>query len=548
MKYLLYFFALMTLFTGPALAQETARTYSLEPGNFVPGEFIVKFEDGHSPSQLESAVSTESTGPSFLNRVRGIFGMQSSTQSELNDIKALEEKYNLQSSEKIQTYNVPTAQALFNETYIYKYDASVNPADVLRDYNNMENVEYIEPNYIYSTSKAPNDPQYGNLWGMKIIKAEEAWELSTGAKTVKVAVVDTGVQVNHPDLKDNVLKSEGVGSGCSSGTDTGGHGSHVAGTIGAVGNNTQGVAGVNWAVSINGYAVLCAGGAGSLSGIANGVNKAVADGNKVINMSLGGPGDSATFHNAIISAKSAGVTVVVAAGNCWGQPQSDKCPDGNPAKRGSSDFTYPAAYPEVITVAATTSSDQAASFSNRGNANDIAAPGVQIESTWPPTTYNSISGTSMASPHTAGAAGLLLSINPNLTPDQVQNALQCTADDLGTAGWDEIFGHGRLNLKAAVDAVKSGNIPTCSSPQPTGQPGPTSGGPAPTTPAGGPTSGVQPTGTPQVHPCPVEAAKGNYNCTTPIDNNDYTSWEAEFKTGVSSMAPWFEYIRKAIYN
>ncbi len=549
MKYLLYFFTLMAIFTSTASAQDTVKTYALEPGQFVPGEFIIQFEDGHSPSDLQAAISSETSSPTFLNRIRGIFGLQSSTQSELNNVKALEEKYNFQSSEKIQTYNVPSAQALFSETYIYKYDPSINPADVLRDYNSLENVKYIEPNYIYSTSKAPNDPQYSNLWGMKTIKAEEAWDISTGSKTVKVAVVDTGVQVNHPDLKDNVLKSEGIG-GCPSGTDPGSHGSHVAGTIGAIGDNTQGVVGVNWAVSINGYSVLCStGGSGSLSSIANGVIKAVADGNQVINMSLGGPGDSTTFHNAIISAKSAGVTVIVAAGNCWNQQQSDKCPNGDPAKRGSSDFTYPAAYPEVVTVAATTSSDQAASFSNRGNSIDIAAPGVQIESTWPPTSYHTISGTSMATPHVVGAAALLLSVNPNLTPDQIQNALQCTADDLGTSGWDEIFGHGRLNLKAAVDAVKAGNIPTCSSPQPTGQPGPTSGAPLPTSATpGAPTSGVQPTRSPQQHPCPEEAAKGNYNCTTPIDNNDYTSWEAEFKTGVASLAPWFEYIRNAIYN
>lgn len=522
-------------------AQAPAQSYLLEEGQYVPGEFLIKFKEGHSPDQLETLAMQSEQSPTFLRRVQSIFGIQSSEQSELNSIKALESKYDLQAASALETYGDRGAEAIFNETYIYKYDPTVNPADVLRDYNNIEGVEYIEPNYIYTAFKAPNDPSYGSLWGMKIIKAEEAWEESTGSQSVKVAVVDTGVQVNHPDLTGNAIKSEGMGPGCPTNTDSAGHGSHVAGTIGAVGNNGTGVAGVNWTVGINGYAVLCAGGSGSLSSIAAGVNKAVADGNKVINMSLGGNGDSTTFHNAIINAKNSGVTVVVAAGNCWNQPQSQKCPLPNQAQRGSSDFTYPAAYPEVITVAATTSSDQSASFSNRGQANDIAAPGVQVESTWPPSTYNSISGTSMASPHVAGAAGFLLSINANLTPDQIQNALQCTADDLGTTGWDETYGHGRLNLKAAVDAVKSGNIPTCSAPgQPVSTPQPTSPGGATNTPA--------PTGGQQIHPCPEEAAKGNYNCTTPTDDNDYKAWEAEFKQGASSLSPWFEYIRKALYN
>lgn len=545
----LFLFGLMfTLRSADTVkAQEQPTTYLLEEGQYVPGEFIIKFKDGHSPAQLEQAVVSDSEKPTFLRRVRSIFGMQSGLQSELNSLKALEDKYQLQSANALETFGNAGAEVLFNETYVYSYSSSVNPADVLRDYNNMENVEYIEPNYIYRTSKAPNDPNYGNLWGMKTIKAEEAWEESTGLSSVKVAVVDTGVQVSHPDLQANVLKSEGTGPGCQDNIDTGSHGSHVAGTIGAVGNNGTGVAGVNWNVSINGYAVLCSGGSGSLATIAAGVNKAVADGNKVINMSLGGNSDSTTFHNAIINAKNSGVTVVVAAGNCWNQPQSQKCPLPNQAQRGSSDFTYPAAYPEVITVAATTSSDQSASFSNRGRANDIAAPGVQIESTWPPSGYNSISGTSMASPHVAGAAAFLLSVNPNLTPDQIQNALQCTGDDLGATGWDEVFGHGRLNLKAAVDAVKSGNIPTCSVPgQPTSMPQPTSTGGTPSPTSGGGTP--VPTGGQRPHPCPEEAAKGNYNCTTPTDDTDYKAWEAEFKQGFASLSPWFEYIRKAIYN
>ena len=530
--------------TSSARAQTQTRDYNLAAAPIEPGQFVVKYKPGKAPADLQAAISQEESNPTFLSRIKQSLGIKSSTQVEYSTIKALEDKYSLASATAMETYNSPTVAAMFDNTYIYTFSSTANPTALLADYNAMDAIEYIEPNYIYSAFKVPNDTEYGSMWGMKIINAEAAWEQSTGLATVKAAVVDTGVETTHSDLKANVLKSEGIGAGCSSGNDTGNHGSHVAGTIGAVGNNAKGVVGVNWTVSISGYAVLCAGGSGSIADIAAGINKAVADGNKVVNLSLGGPGDSTTLHNAIINAKRTGTTVAVAAGNCWNQPQSGKCPDNDPAKRGSSDYTYPAAYPEAITVAATTSTDESASFSNRGNSVDIAAPGYQIKSSWPPDTYNTISGTSMATPHVAGAIALLLSIDATLTPDQIQNALQCTAKDLGAAGWDTTFGHGRLDLKAAVDAVKAHTIPTCPvAGQPVTTPIPTSAGgttPGATTPA--PTAGAG------VHPCPAEAAKGNYNCTMPIDDNDYKAWETEFKSGTTTLAPYFEYVRKALYQ
>ncbi len=530
--------------TKNAQAQLDMSSFNLEPGAFVPGEFIVGYKEGMSPADIQGEIDRRtaraSTTMGKIQNIREdiIMRLQGEERPEdtLAEIQTVNQKVGVQATKEVET---------FQDVYLYTINPNADPASVLQDYANLEQVAYVEPNYIYYATVVPNDTQYDQLWGMKKIKAEEAWDISTGKDTVLVGVVDSGASVGHPDLTPNLKKSVSVVAGCQTDVDQAGHGTHVSGTIGAVGNNTQGVTGVNWTVSINAYCVLPQG-SGTIEGIATGVNRAVSDGVKVINMSLGGsPGQ--TLRSAIQNAKNSGVTVVVAAGNCGTTPSRSGC-GGDPGRTISADQLYPANDPNVITVGSTTESDALSSFSSIGQSVDISAPGSGIQSTKPGGTYGLSSGTSMATPHVAGAAAFILSINPNLTPDEVQRALQCTADDLGAPGWDPQFGHGRLNVKAAADAVKSGTIPTCSSPNsPTAGPQPTSGG---TTPTGGtqPT-GPQPTssqGAP--HPCPTEAQRGNYNCDSAVDNNDYKGWEADFKIGSASLAPWFEYIRKIIYN
>lgn len=276
-------------------------------------------------------------------------------------------------------------------------------------------------------------------WGVDRVDAERAWPVGATGKGVTVAVVDTGVSTGHPDIKANLVTGYNALSPWLRPTDDNGHGSHVAGIIGAV-NNTVGVVGVAPSVKIMPVKVLDKWGSGYLSDIIAGMDWAVSHGARVINLSLGTDADIQSFHDAVRRAHDAGVTVVAAAGNSGGS------------------VSYPAAYDEVIAVSATDQSNVLASFSSRGSQVDIAAPGVGIYSTYKSTGYATLSGTSMAAPHVAGAAALLLTTSPlgygdhdNVwSSDEVREKLMSTATDLGTAGTDDLYGAGLLHAYAAV--------------------------------------------------------------------------------------------------
>jgi subtilisin family serine protease len=263
----------------------------------------------------------------------------------------------------------------------------------------------------------------------------------TGTAGVWIAIVDTGVDYTHPDLVSSRLWLgwDFVNSD-NNPMDDHGHGTHVAGIAGANTNNGQGVAGVCWGCGLLAVKVLGADGSGLTSWVADGIQYAAYWGaafgkRTVINLSLGSPYPSSVLADAVAYAQGQGALIVAAAGN-----------------NGLDQLFYPAAYPGVIGVAATDSSDQRASFSNSGSHVDIAAPGVSILSTkW--SWYYYKSGTSMATPHVAGVAGLVWSARPALTASQVCGALLRTAMDLGTSGRDDIYGYGRLNAEAAVRGV-----------------------------------------------------------------------------------------------
>ncbi|MEK7636891.1 MAG: S8 family serine peptidase, partial [Patescibacteria group bacterium] len=256
-------------------------------------------------------------------------------------------------------------------------------------FQNDPAVEYVEPNYIYSaTVTTPNDASYGSLWGLNNtgqtvngvagtadadIDAPEAWDLSTGSTAVVVAVLDTGIAINHPDLAGNLVAGYDFVNSDSTPEDLNDHGTHVAGTISAIGNNATGVVGVNWNVKIMPLRVLGADGSGSTANIATAVTYAAQNGAHIINMSLGGTGYSQTFYDAIAGARTLGVLVVVAAGNSTNNND------------GGTHF-YPSDYDldNIISVAATDQNDALASFSNYGTTSvDVAAPGVNIYSTMP---------------------------------------------------------------------------------------------------------------------------------------------------------------------
>jgi len=349
--------------------------------------------------------------------------------------------------------------------------------------NKIANSEIgCEINHVLKLSATPNDSSWSSLSGLRKISSEAAWNSSTGSRSIKVAVIDTGVDYNHPDLIENIalntaeVPNNGIdddnngyiddyygfnfNEGNSNSDDDNGHGTHVAGTIGAVGNNALGVVGVNWQVGIIPVKVLSAQGSGTLSSVIAGVNYAVARGAHVLNLSLGGGGFSQSFYSAIQNANNAGALLIAAAGN--ESNNNDTLP------------SYPANYnlPNVISVAATSSNDSLASFSNYGASVHIAAPGVNILSTLPGGTYGAYSGTSMATPHVAGAAALLKAFSPGSSMLQIKSALLNNGDIIGSLS-GKVATSARMNVAAAMSALGGGSS------EPT--PGPA---PEPTPPAG----------------------------------------------------------------
>lgn len=276
-------------------------------------------------------------------------------------------------------------------------------------------------------------------WGIDRVDAELVWSSNT-ADPVKVGIIDTGISKDHPDLKNNIKGGVNTINPRKSWNDDNGHGSHVAGIVGAL-NNAIGVIGIGPAVDLYAIKVLGASGSGYLSDVIEGLQWAVVNGMQVVNMSLGTTSDVQSLRDAVIAAKNAGIIIVAAAGN------------------SGSSVIFPAAYPETIAVSATDQNNVIASWSNRGPEVDLAAPGVSIYSTYKGTGYTTLSGTSMAAPHVAGSVALVLNtlvgaydVNANgkWDPDEVQNKLQDRANDLGDKGFDNLYGWGLVNAYSAV--------------------------------------------------------------------------------------------------
>lgn len=289
--------------------------------------------------------------------------------------------------------------------------------------------------------KTPAPPPVQSLpWGVDRVDADLVWLSGNNADPVRVAIVDTGVSKDHPDLAANLKGGYNAINPTKGWSDDNGHGSHVAGTVAAL-NNSIGVVGVGPAVDLLAVKVLSRTGSGFTSDVIEGIQWAVANGTQVINLSLGSSSDSQAMHDAATAAYNAGVVVVAAAGN------------------SGSAVSFPAAYPEVIAVSAIDSNNLLASFSSRGPEVDLAAPGVSILSTYKGTGYATLSGTSMAAPHVTGAVALVLNTfvgtydlnaNGKWDPAEVQKKLQDRATDLGDAGLDNFYGWGLVNAYNAV--------------------------------------------------------------------------------------------------
>lgn len=251
-------------------------------------------------------------------------------------------------------------------------------------------------------------------WGVDRIDADLAWTASTGTG-VKVAVLDTGIDLDHPDLKQNIKGGYNAINPKKSYNDDNGHGTHVAGIIGAV-DNSIGVIGVAPNVDLYIVKVLDGYGNGYLSDVIEGLQWSVNNGMQIINMSLGTTSDNPSLHNAVKAVYDAGIIIVTSAGNLGPSENS---------------VTYPAKYPETIAVSAVDNTDSFANFSSVGPEVDLAAPGVEILSTWNDGLYRPLSGTSMAAPHVTGTAALVLSVKGPMAPNELRNYLLQKAENLG---------------------------------------------------------------------------------------------------------------------
>lgn len=286
-------------------------------------------------------------------------------------------------------------------------------------------------------------------WNMSKINAPTAWNRNVSGLGVTIAIVDTGVDLTHPDLADNLVSGISVVSNTTSPDDDHGHGTHVAGIAAGVANN-GGIMGVAPEANIMPVKVLDKNGSGYMFHVAQGVIWAADHGADVINMSLSGVNNSSTLANAVTYAYNKGALLAAAAGNCG---------DYNYVYNGCSyedQPSYPAALANVLAVASTTSADDQSSFSTQGSYVDIAAPGSSIYSSYPPSSYATENGTSQAGPHVAGLAALIWQKNPAYTAAQVRAQIQNTAVDLGTTGWDVQFGYGRINAAAALGLSVTG--------------------------------------------------------------------------------------------
>jgi subtilisin family serine protease len=369
---------------------------------------------------------------------------------------------------------------------VFKVPAGDTAAALTKRLSSDPNVEYAELDYIQSAVVIPNDTRFGELWGLHNtgqtggtpdadIDAPEAWNLATGSSEVVVGVIDTGVDYNHADLNDNIWTNTGETAGDGVDNDGNGyvddihginaitgsgdpmddnatvyHGTHCAGTVGAEGDNSLGVAGVCWTVKIIALKFLGASGSGATSNAVECIQYAIDMGADVLSNSWGGGGYSQALHDAIEAAKNAGILFIAAAGN-----------DGN-----NNDITaqYPSSYDNenIIAVAATDHNDQRAIYTS-GSSNygpttvDVAAPGKSILSSMAGNGYQYLGGTSMATPHVAGLAALLKSYNPSLTWSGIKSRILAGVDPLSSLSGLILTG-GRINAYSSLTGTNPPHI------------------------------------------------------------------------------------------
>jgi subtilisin family serine protease len=337
-------------------------------------------------------------------------------------------------------------------------------AEAVRRLRGSKAVSYAEPDHPRHLYRVPDDPLYGHLWGLQAIAAPAAWDVTTGSPDVVVAVVDTGVDAGHPDLAPNLRAGYDFADEDDVPQDVDGHGTHVAGTIAARGNDGVGVTGVAWSTSMLPLRVLGADGRTTASEVVAAYLRAGREGARVINASLGGTDFSHAERDALQSLPQ---TLVVAAA-------------GNDGADNDSTGSFPCNYdlPNIVCVAATGSDGALAGFSNRGATTvDLGAPGAGIGSTFLDGRYVSMDGTSMAAPHVSGVAALLWAMEPGASVARVRSALLGSTVPAPSLQGVTVTGGG-LNAEAAVKALAGSRDPApaaTAAPAPAAAPAPGAG-------------------------------------------------------------------------
>lgn len=326
--------------------------------------------------------------------------------------------------------------------------------ELAAELSNRDGIAWAQPNFIRRVAMIPNDPLFDRQWGLRKIEAPAAWDITTGSPSVITAVIDTGVDLAHPDLQGRLVQGRNFLDPEQPPQDDGGHGTHVAGTIAANINNAQGVAGVAPGTSVMPIKALKANGSGKDTTVAQGVRWAADNGARIINMSFGGTEISPVLTESVAYAARKGVITVVAAGN-----------------EGVDTPSYPAATSPNISVAATDQSDHRGAYSNYGDWIVISAPGSGIWSTfWAgQSSYRIDNGTSMAAPHVSGVIALMLSLRPTLTIPEITAILKETADPVPEPG----SGAGRVNAAKALAALREPDATVTATATAQATPGPT---------------------------------------------------------------------------
>ena len=449
------------------------RTASRLSDPFVAGELIVQPADNNRMHTLQTTTFALQSGPSRDTTINVAEALAVPAYPSLMQVTRLASA----GQNNPQQRNLPPELTK-------KWDTLV----ALKELTDRPDLQYAEPNLLRQPYATPNDEFYSSQWHYPAINLPTAWDTTTGSADVIVAVVDTGVLLNHPDLRNKLVPGYDFVSSTSRSLDGDGiddnpndpgdrdlggsssfHGTHVAGTVGAESNNGSGVAGVAWQTRIMPMRALGQGGGSTFdiiqavrfaAGLDNNSNTTPSQRADIINLSLGGTFSSQSEQATYTEAIQAGVIIVASAGN-----------------EGTSLPAYPASYTGVISVSATTISNNIAGYSNSGSTIDVAAPGgsnitdlngdgigdgvissmgddsgSQVEFG-----YAALSGTSMAAPHVAGVIALMKAVHPGLTPAQFDAALMAgdLTDDLGATGRDDDYGYGLINAQKAVLAASA---------------------------------------------------------------------------------------------